>query len=714
MQRLKNSLFNLSILLNCLLVFLLIFEASISIPMWLQVAGRMHPMLLHFPLVLMVLYAVILICFYAKYRGDEDFTSFIDALLLAAALTAALTAVIGLLLSKEAGYDPASLAWHKWSGTAVSILALLWYIFRKALHSKKLLALSVAVIAVGLVTFAGHQGASITHGDDFLTGPLRLEDRLIAIDLADAEVYTHMVKPILQAKCIGCHNNTKAKGGLVMDTEAQLLKGGKSGVLWDLSEPDLGLMLRRVHLPVEDKKHMPPVGKTQLTPLEITILSQWIKKGADFNLRVAKLESKDTLYTIAANLLRPKETESYSFESAAESTIRQLNTANRVVLREAANSPGLVVNFFHSRLFKPEQLRDLLAVKEQIVSLDLAKMPIKDVDLNLVSELENLRMLNLNFTNITGLGLAELKKLKYLKTLALSGTAITARDLQQLKGFAKLKKVFLWSTPVSGTELAQLKQQFKAIHLESGFKGDSIVLKLAEPIIEGEEAVFRGSMPLVIKHYINGVKIRYTTDGSEPDSVHSLLYKGPEVMTGKTFVKAKAYKPGWISSNLVQKNFYTSKYVPDTAVFMMPPEPGYSGKSKMLHDFVTGNTNFRLGNWLAWRFTKMDVLMKFGKPALVQNVTLSGLIDVGSYIMPPKDIEIWGGNDENQLKLLGRVSPEQPTMVKAPFLTAFEVKFSPATVKFMRIKVTPVFSLPSWHPGKGDKAWVFFDEVMVN
>jgi hypothetical protein len=26
----------------------------------------------------------------------------------------------------------------------------------------------------------------------------------------------------------------------------------------------------------------------------------------------------------------------------------------------------------------------------------------------------------------------------------------------------------------------------------------------------------------------------------------------------------------------------------------------------------------------------------------------------------------------------------------------------------------PVSKLPAWHPGKGDKGWVFTDEVFVN
>jgi uncharacterized membrane protein len=37
--------------------------------------------------------------------------------------------------------------------------------------------------------------------------------------------------------------------------------------------------MHRVHLPVEDKKHMPPIGKPQLTETEIQILAAWIKKG---------------------------------------------------------------------------------------------------------------------------------------------------------------------------------------------------------------------------------------------------------------------------------------------------------------------------------------------------------------------------------------------------------------------------------------------------
>ena len=50
-----------------------------------------------------------------------------------------------------------------------------------------------------------------------------------------------------------------------METKELLLKGGKTGKLWDSTAADFGLLMKRIHLPVETKKHMPPQGKPQLT-----------------------------------------------------------------------------------------------------------------------------------------------------------------------------------------------------------------------------------------------------------------------------------------------------------------------------------------------------------------------------------------------------------------------------------------------------------------
>lgn len=717
MQRWKIYLFNVSFALNCLLVFLLVFENKLSVPAWLQVAGRMHPLILHFPLVLIVLYALAVVILPPhKTSADDSYGNTTDLLLLVAAFTTVITALMGLFLSKEEGYDPETLLWHKWGGVAVSLFTLLWYSFNKQVHSKKITSVLTSLIALFIILFTGHLGAGITHGQNFLLAPI-LPEKKPVISPEEAIVFTYMVKPILEAKCASCHNSKKAKGELVIETEALLLKGGKNGKLWDSTAADLGLMLHRVHLPLEAKKHMPPQGKPQLTDEEIEIIARWIRKGANFKLKVADLPVADTLRQIADKIFAPAEIAEaeYNFAEADPSTVQKLNTVNRVVTAEALGSPALTVSFFNSNLFDPDQLKELNKVKKQIVTLDLAKMPLKDADIKIISEFENLRRLNLSFTGISGAALPELKKLKFLSSLSLSGTKMTAANLKQLQNLSELRIVYTWNTPITATDMEKLQQQIKNIRFEKGFSGDTMILKLSPPLVLNEEHFISTPVPLKLKHYIQGTSIRYTMDGSEPDSIHSPVFKGNETINGNVLIKAKAYKPGWISSDLLEVSFYKNTYTPDTVIYLTKANDKYKDESgKLLIDREKGESNFQLGKWVAFRENRMECLLQFSAPTPVQSITLSSLVDVGSYIMPAQSIEIWGGEEQKSMKLLDRLVPEQPTMIKPSVMKGFECKFKTATIKYIKIIANPVVKLPAWHPGKGDKAWIFFDEVLVN
>ncbi|MFY7840623.1 MAG: FN3 associated domain-containing protein [Lacibacter sp.] len=717
MQRWKAIIFNVSILLNCLLLFLLLFENRLTIPSWLQVTGRMHPLILHFPLVLIIVYAFAVIILPPHKTKDEVvYKNAVSLLLLIAAFTAVVTSLMGLFLSREEGYDSEALWWHKWGGVAIALFTLGWYAFHKQVQSRKIITIFSSLFALVLIIFTGHIGAGITHGEDFLMAPMMKPKVAAPVLLADAEVYTHMVKPILEAKCISCHNTKKAKGELIMETEELLLKGGKNGKLWDTTEADLGLFLRRLHLPMEQKEHMPPKGKPQLTDDEIAILSYWIRKGSDFKLRVADLPVDDTLQMIAAKQFSSTNTVAYDFAEADPAVITKLNSINRVVSVEAEGSPALSVNFFNSSLFQSEQLKELKKIKKQIVSLDLAKMPVQDGDLKLIGELENLRRLNLSFTNITGSGLTELKKLKFLHSISLSGTKITAAQLEQLRSFPALQTVYVWNTTIAVNELERLQQKLKAIDLVTGFKDDTSILKLTTPVLLNEEAfITEASVPLKLKHYIQGAVIRYTTDGTEPDSIRSPVFKGNETVDSNTMIRAKAYKPGWMSSDILEAFFYKSTFTPDTVVYLKPPNVKYNDEhGKMLFDRQKAETNFQLGNWVAFRENRMECLLPFSKPVTIQSITLSSLVDINSYIMPPQQIEVWGGDDAQRMKLLGRMSPEQPGKLMPVFMKGFECKFAATTIKYIKLIATPVAKLPSWHPGKGDKGWIFVDEVLLN
>src|SRR5688500_20223861 len=104
MFRFRLIALNLIYFLNVLLIFLLIFEDKVQLPVFLQVTGRMHPLVLHFPLVLLFV-GIFLECLMTRKNFQHPATAKITAYVFYLfALSASLTALFGFFLYKEGSY----------------------------------------------------------------------------------------------------------------------------------------------------------------------------------------------------------------------------------------------------------------------------------------------------------------------------------------------------------------------------------------------------------------------------------------------------------------------------------------------------------------------------------------------------------------------------------------------------------------------------------
>jgi hypothetical protein len=739
----KNILSSVTIAANCLLVFFLLFYDRLVIPPLLQVIGRAHPLFLHFPIVLFALWLIwIWVVPKQRFHASGLVEQIGEWLLLSVAFTTAVTALMGILLSKEAGYNPDSLALHKWSGALLSTILLCWFLFYQRLNKRAMVVVSLLSLVVLFV--AGHQGAEITHGDNFLLAPVYKGPMKAKVLLDEAVVYRDMVQPVLDAKCVSCHNSTKAKGGLVMTTSDLLLKGGKSGAVLDTSDANMSLLLQRVHLPEDDKKHMPPLGKPQLDDQELAILYNWIRRGADCKIKVTELDPTDTLRSIASNLFRSSgEQESYDFSSASEEKIRQLNTNYRAVYPLATGSPAIAVDFFGAAFFKPEQLKELLPVKTQLVSLNLAKMPVTDEALTIIGEFSNLRDLDLSFTKVTGSGLSALGKLHHLKRISLTNTTVRRDDLQNLLNLKELREIYLWNTGLSLAEAGEIKKKYPLLEIQTGARTDTLFEKINPPVNQTAGQVISDSpITLHLTHFVPGTMIRYTLDGTDPDSIHSIAYDSHARIDSQVLMKARAFRKGWLPSDVVQYQFYRATFRPDTVILVTPTDSLYKGKGgSTLKDLQKGSQNFGDGKWIAYR-SRMECLMKFPKPVHARSVTVSSIVNVGSMIFPPKSIRIMGGNEPGNLHLLYQYTPPTDTMPQSNYLIPYVCNFPATAVRYIEVTVDPIGKLPpsllpapppppkadtsrkassNTAPKKkdkpqpaNDKGWFFVDELFVN
>ena len=720
---LKGLAGNILFTLNIFIIFLLLFENVLVVPHWLQSFGRMHPMMLHFPIVIIMLAMVLeFFRFRPEYINQDLYQSFTANLLLIGALSAAVTVIMGLFLSKEGGYTGSILQWHKWTGVGVVFIASFIHGSRNLGWYNAPAAKLSAIITSIILIFAGHFGATITHGDNFVLAPvISGEEKIVPIE--QALVYDNLVKPVFEKKCISCHNPDKLKGNLSLTDRESILAGGKNGKLFIAGNPDTSLLLQRLRLPEEEKKHMPPAGKPQLTDDEINVLRFWIKNNADFNTKVIDLPVKDSLRIVAASLLKsvePRE-EQFDFAAADQSTIAKLNNNYRVVYALSKQSPALAVNIYNRNDYTPMALEELNPVKKQIVSLELNKLPVKDADLKTVSQFENLRTLNLNFTDITGSGLKDLSSLKHLQCLSLSGTKLRFKDLQQqMRLFTSLNKLTLWNTGLTGAEMDQLQNTNKNIELIAGFKDDGTnPIQLNPPMLKNSSRIFSDRLSLDLKHTIKGVDIRFTTDGKDPDSISSPLFKNETVLQSNvTTIKAKAYKDGWYGSNVTEFTLYKSSYKPDSLLLLFPLNSVHQADGpKTFFDREMGTFNANspawANNWAGFKKNDMALVLEFKSPVLLSSVGLNTMLEPKTDIYPASVIEIWGGENKKGMKLLSSLKPAIPAKESDHIIKVFELTFKPHPVSYLKIIARPL-KIKDPKTKKEKQTLLLIDEIFLN
>ena len=91
-------------------------------------------------------------------------------------------------------------------------------------------------------------------------------------------LFVSKVVPVLQRRCLSCHNATEHKGGLSLATAQSTMKGGESGPIIVPGKPDASYLLDM--LTPEDGQAEMPKDSDPLTAAEIASIRQWIATGA--------------------------------------------------------------------------------------------------------------------------------------------------------------------------------------------------------------------------------------------------------------------------------------------------------------------------------------------------------------------------------------------------------------------------------------------------
>ena len=421
--------------------------------------GRFHPLIVHLPIGFLLLAVVLEV-----WPGDRVRPA-IKVAWVVGALSAVAAAVAGWLLASGGGYGGQTLFWHRWAGVTVAALAVggVFLQSRGGMTTKVYGLMTAAALML-----AGHQGGNLTHGEEYLFqyAPAVVQqlsghtpDSLVVTDWSvrntdSIAVYAEFLRPVIDDKCVRCHNSEEQNGGLRMDSTHYLLEGGESGPLFVAGNAIASRWHNRVTLPTQNVKAMPPQGE-RMTFAEVRLLEYWLNEGADtsyvFQLDEVPEDIKALLQRDYALDLRPRMfVETVRAPVLEDKTREGLRSLNWSVTELVPGGPALEVKPQPGKSINADGLRELAAAAPaQLTYLGLDNQALTPEELQQVSAFKNLNRLRLNGTAVDSTVLRTLTQLKHLESLNLYNTRVGDEVFDYLQQMPALRRVYLWQTEVS-------------------------------------------------------------------------------------------------------------------------------------------------------------------------------------------------------------------------------------------------------------------------
>lgn len=469
-----------------------------KMPDLVRFLGHFHPVLLHLPIgvFVLILFQELGAIFGRRGGGSGD-TSLFPLFFGAASAVVAVLAGF-LLYHGEVQFRGNALAdRHLWGGLVFAVAAVVTFILKAwtvALNGNPAFYRLLLFVSVGVMGFASHDGASLTHGEDYLTEyapqPIR---SLLGTDKPEAVpapapvratggeqwVYADIVEPILERRCVQCHKEGKAKGKFRMDTYEFLVKGGKEGPGLEPGKSAESNILIRIHLPLDDEDHMPPEGKPDIEDPEIAVLTWWIDNGADPKKLLTDFDVPTPIKAAIAKVaaIAPAEVAETAAPARFAGPDKALKSAVAGISKQFPGSlsfesqQSALLTFTAVSLrgnFDDAGFNTLAPVLQHLVTVDLSATKITDQTVSKLSSATNLRLIRLGETGVTDAAIDTLLKIPSLESINLYGTKVTDAGVGKLSTLPNLKRLYLWQTAVTPAAVKTLKEKLPACEIITG------------------------------------------------------------------------------------------------------------------------------------------------------------------------------------------------------------------------------------------------------
>ncbi|WOI24152.1 beta-N-acetylhexosaminidase [Nonlabens ulvanivorans] len=204
-----------------------------------------------------------------------------------------------------------------------------------------------------------------------------------------------------------------------------------------------------------------------------------------------------------------------------------------------------------------------------------------------------------------------------------------------------------------------------------------------------------------------GKEIRFTTDGSEPDS-SSTVYESPIPFTADMTLKAQVFDDDEPLGHLFTQELHYHKGVDATISINKAPHKSYpgSGANGLINGIKGSDSRYGDSEWLGFWGEDIEIDLSLDAVCHCKTITLRFNNSNGQWIYSPREVFLKLSETEEPIK--HEIIELNSSLIEYTFNFPIHRKF-----RDFKLIIPNYGTIPDGHQGAGNKAWTFIDEIII-
>ena len=203
-------------------------------------------------------------------------------------------------------------------------------------------------------------------------------------------------------------------------------------------------------------------------------------------------------------------------------------------------------------------------------------------------------------------------------------------------------------------------------------------------------------------------------DFNEVPGKSSKRYLSPFSLMKTGTLYAVVARDGYLSEIVKSWEMTSNKAAAADVIYKFPYSDYYPAGGKLaLVDGILASKDTQAGNWQGFEGNDMDIIIDLGKTTSFKSVKCNFQSDNNNWIFLPKKVTVEVSEDGVTYRKLGESGFSCEKEVKISDIQAVTF-YGKGNIKYVKLTAINQGTCPAWHPGAGNKCWLFADEIVVN